>query len=386
MMDLFLFLSIIFLATLIIGRLIERIRVPWIFAALLIGTILAVSNPFSDITSSPTFIFLANIGMYFLLFIIGLELDVGEMVKRGRFIVKATLFIILLEALFGSLLIHFVFGYDWAIAFLVALSFATVGEAIIIPILDEFNIVNTSFGQLIIGIGTLDDVIEMLTLMIAILLVGSILTHFDISLMLVSLLFLGVLVIAFHAMRKFNRFFESLNIETIFFFTIFVLFLFLGIGGFSDTTALAALFAGISLKGFIPKKHFGTILKEVRTLGYGLFAPIFFLWVGLSLDINFLLSYPLLVLLVVVVSNGAKILGSLVVAGKKLGTKKSILLGTGLSIRFSTSIVVVKILFDGGIIGNALYSVIVASSIIFKFIIPVAFSNLLVRWKVVNQA
>jgi Kef-type K+ transport system membrane component KefB len=82
------------------------------------------------------------------------------------------------------------------------------------------------------------------------------------------------------------------------------------------------------------------------------------------------------------VSKGAKLLGSYIVAKKVLGTKQSILLGIGLSVRFSTSIVVIKILFENGLVGSDVYSVIVASSIAFKFIIPVLFANLLVRWKI----
>jgi Kef-type K+ transport system membrane component KefB len=100
------------------------------------------------------------------------------------------------------------------------------------------------------------------------------------------------------------------------------------------------------------------------------------------MDITYLATYPLLVLLVVFVSKGAKLLGSYIVAKKVLGTKQSILLGIGLSVRFSTSIVVIKILFENGLVGSDVYSVIVASSIAFKFIIPVLFANLLVRWKI----
>ena len=50
------------------------------------------------------------------------------------------------------------------LAILVALSFATVGEAVLIPILDEFRLTKTKLGQTIPGVGILDDVIEVLLL------------------------------------------------------------------------------------------------------------------------------------------------------------------------------------------------------------------------------
>ena len=70
---------------------------------------------------------------------------------------------------------------------------------------------------------------------------------------------------------------------------------------------------------------------------------------------------------------------------KELGKKESILLGIGLSVRFSTTIIITKILFQEGLIGVELYSIIVSSSIIFNFIVPFLFSNLLVKWKIVNN-
>jgi len=382
MINLFIFFSIVFLFTFIIGRLVEKIRVPWIFAALIFGFLLAIYNPFTSITSLPEFNFLAQLGMYFLLFIIGFELDLDKLKKQGKFIIKATFFIIFLEAFFGTLLIHFVFRYEWFISFVVALSFATVGEAILIPILDEFKIVNTKLGQSIIGIGTLDDVIEISILILVIFLIGSNTTHSNIALILISLFTLFGLAFGLTKLKKESAKFGFLGIENLFLFVLFIFFLFLGVGEYAHATAIAALLSGIALKTFIPEERLKTIESEVKTMCYGFFAPLFFVWVGITMDINYLVSYPLLVLLVVGVSNGAKILGSLVVGKKELGIKKSILLGIGLSVRFSTSIIIVKILFENGLIHTGLYSVIVASSIVFKFIIPVLFSNLLVRWKI----
>ena len=68
------FLAGVFLLTFLLGRLLEKIRIPWIFSALLIGLGLAAYNPFTEVTDSSSFIFLAELGMFFLLFIIGFVL------------------------------------------------------------------------------------------------------------------------------------------------------------------------------------------------------------------------------------------------------------------------------------------------------------------------
>ncbi len=383
MINLFLFIALVFFFTFIVGRLIERIKIPWIFAALILGFLLAIYNPFTSVTSSPEVIFLAQLGMYFLLFIIGFEIDLNKLKKQGKFIFKATFFIILFEGFFGTLLVHFVFGYGLFISFVVALSFATVGEAILIPILDEFKLVNSKLGQSIIGIGTLDDIIEIFTLIVLMILICTSCSvhHLNIVFTLISLFILFGLAFGLTKFREEGNKFAFLGIENLFIFTLFILFLFLGIGEYTYATAIAALLSGVALKTFLPEKRLKTIESEVKTVCYGFFAPMFFLWIGTTMNISYLVSYPFFILLIVGVSAGVKILGSWIISRNELRRRESILLGIGLSIRFSTSLIIVKILFENSLIDIDLYSIIIASSIIFTVIVPVLFSNLLDRWK-----
>ncbi len=382
MINIYLFLGILFLFTFLFGRLLQKIKIPWIFAALLLGVALSFYNPFEYITTSPTFNFLSNLGMYFLLFIIGFEVNIKEINNQKGFILKSMFFIIFLEAIFGSLVIHFIFNYNWLISFMVALSFSTVGEAILIPILDEFKIINSRLGQTIIGIGTLDDIIEILILILVILFIGSdVHGHLNISLITLYLFSLFALTFGLTKLKKRGEKFSVLKIETLFLFVIAILFIFLGIGEYAEATALGALLAGVGLRNFIPTERLRMIEKEIKAVCYGLFAPIFFLWAGASMDIKYLSTYPWLILLIVAISAGSKYLGSYIITRKKLGWKQSILLGTGLSVKFSTSIIIIKILHENNIIANNLYSIIIASSIIFTIFIPIIFSQLLKIFK-----
>ncbi len=380
MLNVFLFLSLVFFFTFLVGKLVERFRIPWILSSLLCGVLLAVYNPFASVTSGNVFPLLAQFGMYFLLFIIGLEIDLKEIMKKSTFIFKATFFIILLEALFGTLLVHFIFHYDLLISFLVALAFATVGEAVLVPILEEFKAINTKLGQAILGIGLLDDIIEVFVLILATSLIGTtVSTHFNTFVIIGSLLLLFALTIFMRYLGEEGIRFNFISIQTVFLFVLAIFFFYLGIGEFGESAALAAFLAGIGLKTFIPPKRLESIENEVKTMCYGFFAPLFFVWVGLSIRVDYLLSYPALILLVLLVSSGAKLLGSYVVGKSYLGTKQSLLLGVGLSVRFSTSIIIIRLLYDAQLVASDIYSVIVASSAIFVFIIPLVFAALLTR-------
>jgi len=391
-MDLLLFLGGIFLFTFLIGILLEKIRIPWIFAALILGLGLAFKNPFPQVTNSETFGFLGELGMYFLLFLIGFELDFLKIRQLGRFIIKATFLIIFLEAIFGSLVIHFIFGYSWFISVLIALSFATVGEAILIPILDEFNLTKTKLGQSILGIGTLDDIIEVLVI---ILVVASLpfLTGdekgsglYSSQILVISGFLIALFLFSFILIRLKKRFslMKIPKIEAIFLLILAIFFLFLGFGKMVEATitAIGALLAGITVRNLLSKERIEIIEPYMKAVTYSLFGPIFFLWVGIDADVNYLIQSPLLILLVISVSYFAKILASYLVARRELGKRLAFLMGVALGVRFSTSIVIIKLLFEKGIMESRLYSVLIGSTIAFKFIIPFLLSFLITRWRI----
>ncbi|MFX1478715.1 MAG: cation:proton antiporter [Promethearchaeota archaeon] len=383
--NIFLFLCIVFLLTFLIGKAIEKIHIPWIFSSLILGFLLAIYNPFTIITNSSTFTFLAQLGMYLLLFVIGFEIDLKEMKKQGKFIIKSTVITISLTTLFGAILVFFFFGNNFFISIIVGLSFATVGEAILIPILDEFELTNEPLGQTIIGVGTLDDIVEIFVLLLVIILLGSTSQDlFETALILIALSVLFILTIGFMKIGEKGRKFKHTGIEPLFIFIIFTLFLFIGIGLYAEAAPLAALFAGIGLKTFIPKERIKLVESEIKTVCYGLFAPLFFLWVGASMDLNYLLMFPVFLVLVIVVSFTVKLIGSYISGKNKLGKKDSLLLGIGISVKFSTGIVIMTILLNNGLIDSGLYSVIITSSIVFSFIIPILFARLLTKRKSLN--
>ncbi|MFC1768964.1 cation:proton antiporter [Nanoarchaeota archaeon] len=387
-MEIILFLAGFFLITFIVGRLLERIRIPWIFSALLIGLGLAAYNPFPEITSSSSFLLLAELGMYFLLFIIGFELNIKNILSQGGFIFKTTAVIIIAETLFGTLLIHYVFHVSWTISILIASSFATVGEAVLLPILDEFKLVKTKLGQAIIGIGVLDDIIEIITIIVATIIIGRStgVIHVNIALNLMTLaLLFGVvfLLVSLHkVLNKKLHSFKFKDIPSFFLFIIFFIFLFIGIGKYAESAALGAILAGIALRNIVPIERLRFIDSEIRTMAYGFFAPIFFLWVGVDTDVSYIIKFPFLILLVMLMTNATKIISSYLMGRKVIGAKKSIILGIGLSVKFSTSIVIIKLLFEKNLIQSDLYSILVGTTIAFKFVIPLLLAYLLKKWKI----
>ena len=142
------------------------------------------------------------------------------------------------------------------------------------------------------------------------------------------------------------------------------------------------MLAGIALKNFIPYEKRNIIDSEIRAMAYGFFGPIFFLWVGIDTDIGYLIKFPLLVLAVMALTKTTKIITSYFMGRKELGTHKSIVLGIALCVKFSTSIVIIKLLFENELIPLSLYSVLVGATILFKFMVPFLLSYFINHWKI----
>lgn len=145
-------------------------------------------------------------------------------------------------------------------------------------------------------------------------------------------------------------------------------FSFVAFGGFflESLATVGAIFGGVALRALLPKERLYQNEKAVEFLGYIFLSPLFFLSVGSSVSITSLAVYPLLIVLIWAVSKGSKLLASFLLFRRLLGSKFSLLMGLGLSVRFSTSLIILFSLLNSGLISLALYSALIATAIFMK--------------------
>lgn len=384
MEDVLLLIVITYGVSLGFGYLLQKyLRVPWMFAALFFGMILSLLGFFKPPIKSESFQLLASLGMLIILFMIGFNLNLKEIKEQKRHIFLGTAFIMTLEGLFGSLLLYFVFpdhvSNSFLIALITALSFATVGEAILLPILTQFKVLNTIFGQLTLGIGTIDDVLEVLMLTV-IAALPTFLPKAQIQNLPNPWLTLstlsGMLLLAFAMTKLGNKLKESLRnnsnapyVPSLLILLIFFSFVALGGFVFEGLATVGAILSGIIVREILPEKMLNENEKAINFLGYAFLSPLFFLSLGAKVSLTSLLIYPLLIVFIWIVAKGSKLLASFLFFRKLLGNKYSLLLGLGLSVRFSTSLIVQFILLNSGYISLALYSALIATAILMKPII-----------------
>jgi Ca2+-transporting ATPase len=392
----FLLIAITFGFSLVLGFLLEKfLRMPWMFSALFLGIAFSSLGFFESTIHDTPFSLLANMGLLFLLFMIGFNLDMGQMRRFGKQILKGSILIIGFEACIVGAILYFLFpaqiGNSPLVAIVVALSFATVGEAVLLPILAKFNLLKTRFGQFTLGIGTLDDILEVLVLLIIpflpIFLPALSIQNFpDPKFVVLDLI--GIFILTFILAKLASRIRNRLSNHVNFGFVrpliiLFVFFSFVVIGGyvFESLAAVSAIFGGIIARSLMPKEGFENDEKIVNFLGYIVLSPLFFLSVGASMSFAAVFVFPALIIVILLSTIGAKLLSSYLLFHNLLGKRQSLLLGLGLSVRFSTGLIVQYVLFTSGLITLGLYSALVGTAVLVTPLILIALPYALCREK-----
>lgn len=160
---LFLQLAIILGLAAILGYLMKLFKLPLLVAYLLVGVLIASTQIF-NLTTSEALTFLPEIGMAFVLFFVGMELDIKEIKHLGKPIIAAGLGQIIISALAGSVLAS-ALGFPPAESFLLGTSLAFSSTVVVVKLLLEKKDLNSLYGKLSLGILLLEDLAAVLLLM-----------------------------------------------------------------------------------------------------------------------------------------------------------------------------------------------------------------------------
>ncbi|WP_427910957.1 cation:proton antiporter [Pediococcus parvulus] len=171
---------------------------------------------------------------------------------------------------------------------LAAILFATISLGIVIATLKENELLSKAFGQTVLLIAVLGEVIPMLGLTFY----ASFFGDSSKSLWLLLL----IIVVAVFLLRRFKfffNFFEQINksttqldIRLAFFLIVAMVTVASSVGA---ENILGAFIAGIILKLLRPSEN---TKDKLDSIGYGFFIPIFFMMSGIGLNLRTLLSDP----------------------------------------------------------------------------------------------
>ncbi len=295
----FLYLLAILLSARIFAELAVRLQAPSVIGELFAGVVLGPSL-LGWIEPMDALKLLAEIGIILLLFEVGLETDVKRLVSSGM-----RAFVVAMAGFFLPLILGFALGY-WAFAqsLLVSLfiggTLTATSIGITIRVLSDLKRQQSAEGQVVLGAAVLDDVmgVVLLAMLYEFSLVG------DVSLMNAGkvLLFVGAFFVIAPLVAKmmsmvikhFDQVSEVPGLIPTSIVSLVLLFAWLAhaagapelLGGFAAGVALSRRFflpLGVSLHA---DEVFARRIEEQMKPIVNLFTPIFFVMVGLSLNLR----------------------------------------------------------------------------------------------------
>jgi Kef-type K+ transport system membrane component KefB len=385
--DVLLMVLLVFMfgASYLLHFLLDRFHLPSLLAPLLVGLLFRLTPQFSWVgiyASSGELGFLSSLGIMLLIFLVGVRVDVNEFKRQSLNMVSIAILNILFSTLIGMLVLLY-YGYPLLISALISSALATVAEATIAPILDELDVIRSRSANLILGPGILDDVLEIATASIASVMVGSMGT-FNPSMILLGIFVLLILAIIFH--RLILPTLASLEVEArVYSLTMLMIVVALTFTLISEYFSLGILLgavtAGIVFQKFISKSG-GECVKLLRALAYGFLGPVFFFTLGLSITPESIVESAMLTLWLVLANFAGKFASTIIVGiYAKMNWKEIVVVGMGLSAKFSMGIIPAQILYSAGLIDEALFTSFVGVSAITTMTIPFTLSYIVKRWR-----
>jgi len=282
-------------------------------------------------------------------------------------------------------------GYGWVLAFIIGVTRMPTAEAVIVPILDEFQLIRTRVGEFIVGAGVLDDVIEVFLVAIVSVWIGEkagegaagvggqilgIVAGLAVFVVVAWVSYRWVLAPLSRWLPKRPRNLILLAMVALF-----------GFGGFAESASLGmvvgAITAGILMRPVFAREGAAgeTATRAVQAISYGFLGLIFFFWVGLSVDLNSLVQAPMLAILLFLAAFVGKLVGVfLMVPMKKLSVREAWIIGIGLNARLTTEIIVAQLLFNAKLIDVNLFTALVAASSLSTILVPLLFTLLVRAW------
>ena len=297
--DFFLILFLILIVARILGELFARLGIPSVLGELFAGILLG-SSVLGIIQPNEILKILAEIGIILLLFEVGLETDYTRLKDSGiKSFVVAVLGVILPLSL-GVLISYYLFGLAFDISLFVGGTLTATSIGITLRVLKDIHMENTNIAQIVIGAAVIDDIIGIILLVFiydfsisheanfshTLSVAGMILAFLILAPILAKTL--SYLIHQFHGKHLVPGYIPTIIISLI--------LLFAYLSHFVGAPAILGSFAAglaLSRRFFLPFGAFLStneiLLDEVQknmTPIIQIFTPIFFVMVGLSMDLR----------------------------------------------------------------------------------------------------
>lgn len=278
-------IGIIIITACALALLAYLIKQPIILAYILTGVVLGPLF-FNIIENRELIDGLAMVGIAFLLFLVGLELDIKKLKTLGRVSLITGIGQIVFTGFFGILIALFL-GFSFIPALYIAIALTFSSTVIIVKLLSEKHDTNSLYGKIAIGFLLVQDFVALL----ALIFLSGLTPNSDSTVMFLDIIHVFIkagaifVLVAFLSKTVLPVIFKFIAKSQEFLFLASIAWCFLvsfGVAYLGLSVEIGAFLAGVSLAS-LPYAH--DIVAKIRPLR-DFFIIIFFVFLGTQMDIS----------------------------------------------------------------------------------------------------
>lgn len=367
-------LALILIVAGVVTLLFKKLKQPLVLGYIVAGFLVSPHMPYTmSVVDKADIQTWADIGVIFLLFSLGLDFSFKKILKMGMAPVIAALTIIFSMMVTGMLAGH-AFGWSRMDCIFLGGMLAMSSTTIIYKAFDDMGLRQQRFAGLVMSVLILEDVLAIVMMVMLSAMAGGTADGGGEMLMLQSVIKIGFFlilwfVVGIFAIPLFLRSTRKLmNDETM---VIVALGLCCAMAWVSTTVGFSSAFGAFVMGSILAETIEADKIVRLVEPVKNLFGAIFFVSVGMLVDPKILADYALpIVALVLAILFGQSVFGSLgyLFSGQTL--KTSMRCGFSMAQIGEFAFIIASLGLSLGVIGNFLYPVVVAVSVITTFLTP----------------
>ena len=376
MNNIFIQLAIILSISSALGFIAYKFKLPLLVAYLLGGLVIA-STAIFDPRASEVLHFLPEIGIAFVLFLVGMELDLRELKSLGKPVLVAGILQIFITTIVGSSVARLL-GLGVTESWYLGIGLAFSSTILVIKLLIDKNDIGSLYGKLAVGILILEDILAIgilvvLTVSTSVIGLGIQNTYPLIGVLLKAGLIFGMVPILsrfilpnlFKAVSKQKELLFITALAWCFIYISFAIFL-----GFS--VVIGAFLAGVALANSPFHYQIQGRVKPLREF----FVALFFVYLGTQVNFSDISKvYPLIVIFTSYTLILKPIIFLLILGA--FGFRKHTLFQTAISLTHISefSLIVLLVGFKQGVVSQSALTIIALSTVISMIIASIMITH-----------
>ncbi len=282
--------SLILFIILLSPILLKKINIPGIIGLIISGVIIG-PHGLNILAKNSAVDLFSTIGLLYIMFIAGLELDMNEFKANRNKSLLFGFFTFILPLSIGFPVCFYLLKYDFNASFLTASMFAT-HTLVAYPIVSKLGIAKNQAVAITVGGTILTDTAVLIILAVIMgSAQGSLNQAFWIKLGVSLAIFSAIMFLVIPRIAKW--FFKKLESEkhAHYIFVLSVVFFAAFLAEVAGVEPIIGAFvAGLALNPLIP--HSSALMNRIEFIGNALFIPFFLISVGMLVDISVILSGP----------------------------------------------------------------------------------------------